>query len=108
MTRNPNPDQDRLTFELSGEHDRLPKAEVLACLEAEGAKYRIEEEDQGVLVVDVEGVSIEDIKERLALTHYINRTIVSCDAKDVATFNRSIGIGEGTSPETDKGSRFPV
>ena len=34
----------RLLFELLGEHQTMPRAEVLACIEAEGSNYEVLEE----------------------------------------------------------------
>ena len=45
-------------FELSGEHNSLPKAEILACFEAEGIEFKVKKEDDGVLVVDAPELNV--------------------------------------------------
>lgn len=83
-------------FELSGEHEALPKAEIIACLEAEGTGFNIEEEDNGVLVIDACELDILEMKKRLALTHYIDKPLFSCEADELAKFNTPLKIGEGS------------
>ncbi len=83
-------------FELSGEHDSLPKAELLACLEAVGSNFRIEEEDHGVLTIDTTELGIEEMKGRLALTHYIDQQLYSCDAEELTALSRTFTIGDGS------------
>ena len=65
-------------FELSGEHDELPAAEVLACLRIEGLEFQFHTKIDQCLVVDIKGRE-EDVEktlkgpvtERLAMTHHI-------------------------------------
>jgi len=69
-------------FELSGEHEELPAAEVLACLKIEGLDFRPHTRVDQCLVVDIAGKE-EDVEralkgpitERLAMTHHILKVI---------------------------------
>jgi tRNA (guanine10-N2)-dimethyltransferase len=69
-------------FELSGEHEELPVAEVCACLKIEGLYFRLHLRLDQCLVVDIAGRE-EDVErvlkgvipERLAMTHHILKVI---------------------------------
>lgn len=69
-------------FELSGEHEELPVAEVLACLKIEGLDFRLHTSVDQCLVVDIIGTE-EDVEialkgpitERLAMTHHILKIV---------------------------------
>lgn len=86
----------RFIFELSGEHDALPKAEIIACLEAVETGFSIEEEDNGGLVIDACELNILEMKKRLALTHHIDKYLFSCEADELATLNKAFEVGEGS------------
>jgi tRNA (guanine10-N2)-dimethyltransferase len=65
-------------FELSGEHEELPAAEVLACLKIEGLDFQPHIRVDQCLVVHIAGEeeNVENalkgpITERLAMTHHI-------------------------------------
>jgi len=66
-------------FELSGEHETLPRAEVLACLRAHSIRYDEKEHTDGILVIEAEGgtgtsstsASMAQIARRLGMTHRI-------------------------------------
>lgn len=83
-------------FELSGEHENLPKAEIIACLEAEETEFSIVEEDHGVLVIDACELNILEMKKRLALTHFMDKRLFSCEADELARLNTPLEIGEGS------------
>lgn len=69
-------------FELSGEHEELPAAEVFACLKIEELDFRPNIKIDQCLVVDIEGKE-EDIEKvltgtvtkRLAMTHHILKVV---------------------------------
>ncbi|MCD6387052.1 MAG: methyltransferase domain-containing protein [Methanophagales archaeon] len=67
----------RFAFELSKEHETLPKAEVLACLNALGIQFREEIADFGFLLLDLKIKEAEAMKisaclaSRLGMTHRI-------------------------------------
>jgi tRNA (guanine10-N2)-dimethyltransferase len=69
-------------FELSGEHEELPAAEVLACLTIEGLNFQPHTRFDQCLVVDITGKE-EDVEkvlkgsitERLAMTHHILKVV---------------------------------
>lgn len=62
-----------LAFELSGEHDKLPKAEVLACLNALHIVYDLKMFLEGILVIDaqIQPETLAVIANRLGMTHRI-------------------------------------
>jgi tRNA (guanine10-N2)-dimethyltransferase len=63
-----------LAFELSGEHDTIPKSEVLACLEALEADFHLHLSLDGCLVIDLKNNADKITKilsRRLAMTHHI-------------------------------------
>lgn len=65
----------QLAFELSGEHETLPKSEVLACLRALNISYAEKTFSDGILVIDVQlspgGKALNVLSKRLGMTHYI-------------------------------------
>nr|MCR5852063.1 THUMP domain-containing protein [Methanophagales archaeon] len=67
----------RFAFELSKEHETLPKAEVLACLNALGIQFSEEIADFGFLLLDLKIKEAEAMKisaclaSRLGMTHRI-------------------------------------
>jgi len=67
-------------FELSKEHETLPKAEILACLRLENIDYNILESNEDVLVIET--ASKEDklmkLSDRLSYTFYIDKFFFSC------------------------------
>lgn len=71
----------KLLFFLSGEHETLPPAEVLAVFESMCIKYRVLDLFEQVLIVDAELGLIrpDDIKHRLGMTHTICESLGSCE-----------------------------
>ena len=67
-------------FELSKEHETLPKAEILVCLKAEKIDYKILESNEDVLVIET--ISKEDmlqrVASRLSFTFYMDKLLFSC------------------------------
>ena len=69
-------------FELSKEHKTLPKAEVLACLDAEEIDYDISESNEDILILEtLETKSVKDkmarVADRLSFTFYIDEFLFS-------------------------------
>ena len=69
-------------FELSGEHEELPAAEVLACLKIEELDFKPFIRVDQCLVVDIAGREEEiertltgTVTERLAMTHHILKVV---------------------------------
>lgn len=85
----------RLLFELSGEHETLPRAEVLACIEAEGCDFQILEEEDRVLVLETEAVP-ERLGERIGLAHYVDEHLVSGDMSELEEAARSLRSLKGS------------
>jgi tRNA (guanine10-N2)-dimethyltransferase len=69
----------RLVFELSGEHDTLPKSEVIGCIEAYQWKYVVVGSYDQALVVDTDA-DVNVLTCRLALTHHILELVFQCEA----------------------------
>jgi tRNA (guanine10-N2)-dimethyltransferase len=65
----------QLAFELSGEHETLPKAEVLACLRTLNVAYEERMFLDGILVIDAplspESELLDLLAKRLGMTHHI-------------------------------------
>ncbi|MEE9151761.1 MAG: methyltransferase domain-containing protein [Thermoplasmata archaeon] len=96
LTSSSNENKCGFIFELSGEHESLPKAEIIGCLEAEKIDFRVAEEDLGVLIMDVPELDLEEMKRRLALTHNIQNHLFSCEADELAALRKAFEIGEGS------------
>lgn len=69
-------------FELSGEHEELPVAEVFACLKIEGIVFQLHTRLDQCLIVDIQGEKEEvenilkgPITARLAMSHHILKVI---------------------------------
>lgn len=56
-------------FELSGEHPSLPRAEAMACLEAESPDHRELQAGPGFLLAECDPRQLDRLAFRLALTH---------------------------------------
>ena len=95
-------------FELSGEHEKLPAAEVLACLEIEELECRVHSLMDQCLVVDISGEETElekvlkgQVTERLAMTHHILKVVGVSESRPEAVlelaeaFEPAGFIGEG-------------
>lgn len=91
-----NSDERILIFEPSGEHESLPAAEIIACLVAENAKFTVVEQGKGILIIKAKELNIEDMKERLALTHHINRHLISCEVSKIFNLDTNFEIGYGS------------
>ena len=65
----------QLAFELSGEHETLPKAEVLACIRTLKIAYEERFFSDGILVIDAplspERELLDVLSKRLGMTHHI-------------------------------------
>ncbi len=72
-----------LAFELSGEHETLPAAEVLACLRAYNINYEVKLHTEGILVLDSASASrahIVEIAKRLGMTRRTYEVLsMSCE-----------------------------
>ncbi|MGP8338084.1 MAG: TRM11 family SAM-dependent methyltransferase [Methanosarcinaceae archaeon] len=83
-------------FELSGEHETLPRAEVFSCLDIVGAVYSEYAFFDQCLIVDIAGSDavvekeIKWISKRLSMSHYVIRVAGICD-NDVDTIIEMAG-----------------
>lgn len=67
-------------FELSGEHDTLPRCEALALAEIFSASFQeISFMDQ-CLIIEAQDLDVQTLGSRLALTHRIIEVLAICDA----------------------------
>ena len=69
----------KLIFELSKEHRTLPKAEVIACLNAEVISYNIVDSNENILILEanVEDEQIKQLALRLSMTFFIDEFFFS-------------------------------
>lgn len=73
----------RYAFELSGEHETLPKSEALALVEAFSTSFSEIEYPQHLeqcLIVEAESLDATVIAERLSMSHRIIQVLAVCDA----------------------------
>ena len=85
----------RVLIELSGEHPTLPRAEVLAVLEAERVQVRSASWTSKVLRIDAVG-PVERAVRRVGLAHVVLEELVSGSLEDVRAFARSLDLGGRT------------
>ena len=83
----------KLILELSGEHPTLPRAEAIACLESEFNKFRIIDEGERVIVVDVKN----DVNRLgcLSLSHYVDEFLFSSNIEKLFDYAKTIKV-DGT------------
>jgi len=67
-------------FELSGEHETLPRCEALALVEAFSAGFKETAFLDQCLIVEAEDLDIEILASRLAMTHRIIEVLAVCMA----------------------------
>ena len=100
-------------FELSGEHEKLPAAEVLACLKTEGLSYQVRFQIDQCLGVEFAGKEEEveralkgRVVERLAMTHHILKVI----GTSKNTFEEVLELAKSFEPSAfiQKGQSFSV
>ena len=79
-------------FELSKEHKTLPKAEILACLQAEDIDNEIIESNEDVLVISTNSKNdqIKDLSSRLSYTFHIDELLYHSKPDINSITNRSI------------------
>ena len=88
-----------LAFELSGEHGTLPKAEVLACLQASHVVYEERIFSDSILVVDaplsLESELLDRLSKRLAMTHHIYEVLGMCrpDEREIQELVKKTDFG---------------
>lgn len=71
-------------FELSGEHETLPRCEALALVEAFSAGFKETAFLDQCLIVEAEDLDIEILASRLAMTHRIIEVLAVCRADQEA------------------------
>lgn len=68
-------------FELSGEHDTLPRSEALALLQVYSRGFRELFFLDQCLIVEAEDLDAQTLGSRLAMTHRIIEVLAICDAR---------------------------
>lgn len=81
----------RYAFELSGEHETLPRCEALALVEIYSERYREWAYLDQCLIVDAEGLDVQALGKRLAMTHRIIEVMAVCEA-DPEDLSRSVAL----------------
>lgn len=79
----------RYAFELSGEHESLPRCEALTLVEIFSDRYREQACLEQCLIVEAEGLDVQALGRRLAMTHRIIEVMAVCDA-DLESLSRSV------------------
>lgn len=89
-------------FELSGEHDVLPKKEIVACLKLMDLSFSEHSFLDQCFIVDIEGnvpdieMALRAMATRLAMTHHIIRVAGICDkvVDDIIQLARTCALPE--------------
>jgi len=71
-------------FELSKEHESLPKSEIKSCLQSENITYNIVDSNENALIVETD-ISINKIRKlanRLSMTFFIDQILFFCSTKN--------------------------
>ena len=69
-----------ILFELSKEHEALPKSEIKSCLQSENITYDIVDSNEDALVIDT-NASLDKIKklaDRLSMTFFVDKILFFC------------------------------
>ena len=83
-------------FELSGEHESLPRSEAIACIEAECEQSEIKAEGPGYLVASFPPDRLKGIADRIALSHRIGEYLGTTDIDGIDDLVDSLEIPEGS------------
>jgi tRNA (guanine10-N2)-dimethyltransferase len=100
----------QLAFELSGEHETLPKAEVFACLDALNIVYQERTISDRLVVIDAqlepESELLEILSRRLGMTHHLYHVLgtSTLDATEIVKLVEDTDL----SASMDKGRTFAV
>lgn len=81
----------RYAFELSGEHESLPRCEAIALVEIFSDRYSEQSYLDQCLIVEAEGLDVRALGERLAMTHRIIEVMAICEA-DLEDLARSVAL----------------
>jgi len=73
-----------ILFELSKEHESLPRSEIKSCLKSENITYKIVDSNEDAFVIDTEISSnkIRKLANRLSMTFFIDQILFFCSTKD--------------------------
>jgi tRNA (guanine10-N2)-dimethyltransferase len=67
-------------FELSGEHETLPRSEALALLEIYSSSFKELTYLDQCLIIEAQDLDVNTLARRLAMTHRIIEVLTKCDA----------------------------
>lgn len=91
-----------LAFELSGEHETLPKAEIAGCLRALKIPYTEETDSAGILVInaDIPTAACNILSTRLGMTHGMHEIIGVCkpEEREILKLIRTTDMTEFMGP----------
>lgn len=73
-------------FELSKEHKTLPKSELLSVISLYCKSFEVIEEFNGIIIIKINEGKINEIKNRVALTHRIYKILFVCKYEEL--FNK--------------------
>jgi tRNA (guanine10-N2)-dimethyltransferase len=80
-------------FELSGEHETLPRSEALALVEINSTRFSEVAFLDQCLIVEAEDLDVQLLGSRLAMTHRIIEVLAVCDA-NLEALARSVSLLE--------------
>lgn len=85
-------------FELSGEHETLPRCEALALAEIYSARFLEMASFEQCLLISAQDLDVHELGQRLAMTHRILEVLAVCDATpaDLADSVERIELPRGT------------
>jgi tRNA (guanine10-N2)-dimethyltransferase len=68
-----------LIFELSKEHKTLPKAEIVACLDAEHVSYNVIDSNENIMIIkaDIKEQKIKRLAHRISMSFFIDELLFS-------------------------------
>lgn len=95
----------KILFELSKEHNTLPKSELLSLLSLYG-NFEVIEEFNGVIIVKTKNINIKEIKKRITLTHRISKFLFSCKFEELFNKFKNIKIKESFCVRVKNGEKF--
>ncbi len=90
-------------FDLLGESKNMPTAEAIKCVEAECDQYQIIKCGPGYVIVSFESKYLDQISDRISLTHGIGRFLGTCKPEDLSNLE-NIELPEGSF--SIRGKRF--
>ncbi len=82
-------------FELSGEHPTMPLAEAFSLISMQKGAEPLQS-GPGYVICALKEDQLDDVCERIALTHRIGRHLLTCEYKDLWNVAKDMDIPKGT------------